>query len=133
MAITKVWIEEGCIVCNACEAECPDVFHVTEDSCHIKGEARVDGVENENKGKSPLKDDLQRKLEDSIVAAAGGEDLPPAWLQPLAPGGRLVAPMSKGSGQVLVVVDHVVERGVSQWLRTEHEAVLFVPLKSGVL
>ncbi|MBP1772574.1 MAG: hypothetical protein H6P99_1737, partial [Holophagaceae bacterium] len=23
MAITKVWIEEGCIVCNACEAECP--------------------------------------------------------------------------------------------------------------
>ena len=35
--------------------------------------------------------------------------------------------MSKGSGQVLVVVDHVVERGVSQWLRTEHEAVLFVP------
>ncbi len=72
MAITKVWIEEGCIVCNACEAECPDVFHVTEDSCHIKGEARVDGVENENKGKSPLKDDLQRKLEDSIVAAAAG-------------------------------------------------------------
>ena len=70
---------------------------------------------------------------DSIVAAAGGEDLPPAWLQQLAPGGRLVAPMSKGSGQVLVVVDHVVERGVSQWLRTEHEAVLFVPLKSGVL
>ncbi len=72
MAITKVWIEEGCIVCNACEAECPDVFHVTEDSCHIKGEARVDGVENENKGKSPLKDDLQRKLEDAIVAAAAG-------------------------------------------------------------
>jgi len=73
MAIIKVWIEEGCIVCNACEAECPDVFHVTADSCHIKADARQDGAENENRDvKSPLKDDLQRKLEDSIVAAAAG-------------------------------------------------------------
>ncbi len=73
MAITKVWIEEGCIVCNACEAECPDVFHVTADSCHIKADSRVDGAENENRdGKSPLKADLQRSLEDSIVAAAAG-------------------------------------------------------------
>jgi len=36
-------------------------------------------------------------------------------------------------GQVLVVLDHVVERGVSRWVRSEHEAVLFVPLKSGVV
>ncbi len=73
MAITKVWIEEGCIVCNACEAECPDVFHVTADSCHIKADSRVDGAENENRdGKSPLKADLQQSLEDSIVAAAAG-------------------------------------------------------------
>ena len=28
---------------------------------------------------------------DAIIAAAGGEDLPPAWLAQLAPGGRLVA------------------------------------------
>ena len=73
MAITKVWIEEGCIVCNACEAECPDVFHVTEDSCHIKGDARVDGHENENRDeKAALKADLQTSLEDSIIAAAAG-------------------------------------------------------------
>lgn len=70
---------------------------------------------------------------DSVVAAAGGEDIPAAWLAQLAPGGRLVAPMVKGRSQVLVVVDHVVERGVSHWRRSEHEAVLFVPLKSGVL
>ena len=71
MAITKVWIEEGCIVCNACEAECPDVFHVTEDSCHIKGDARLDGHENENRDeKAALKADLQTNLEDSIIAAA---------------------------------------------------------------
>jgi protein-L-isoaspartate(D-aspartate) O-methyltransferase len=71
---------------------------------------------------------------DSIVAAAGGEDIPHAWLEQLAPGGRLVAPTAAhGRGQVLVVLDHVVEGGVSRWVRTEHEAVLFVPLKSGVV
>lgn len=71
---------------------------------------------------------------DSIIAAAGGEDLPPAWLEQLAPGGRLVAPMATSRrGQVLVVLDHCVERGVSRWVRSEHEAVLFVPLKSGVV
>ncbi|NCT84607.1 MAG: protein-L-isoaspartate O-methyltransferase [Comamonadaceae bacterium] len=71
---------------------------------------------------------------DSIIAAAGGEDIPPAWLEQLAPGGRLVAPtVAGGRGQVLVVLDHIVEGGVGRWVRSEHEAVLFVPLKSGVL
>ena len=36
MAITKVWIEEGCTVCNLCEDTCPDVFEVTDDTCIIK-------------------------------------------------------------------------------------------------
>ena len=71
MSITKVWIEEGCIVCNACEAECPDVFHVTADSCHIKSDARQDGTEDENRSaRSPLQTALQSTLENSIVAAA---------------------------------------------------------------
>jgi len=67
---------------------------------------------------------------DSIIAAAGGDELPEAWLTQLAVGGRLVAPMhrSGGRGQVLVVVDRHVQ-GV---VRSEHEAVHFVPLKSGV-
>ncbi len=34
--VTRVWIEEGCIVCDACEAACPEVFQVTEDSCIIR-------------------------------------------------------------------------------------------------
>ena len=34
--VTKVWIEEGCIVCDACESAAPDVFEVTEDSCIIR-------------------------------------------------------------------------------------------------
>lgn len=67
---------------------------------------------------------------DSIIAAAGGEDLPAAWLDQLAVGGRLVAPMQApgGRGQVLVIVD----RTETQWLRQQHDAVNFVPLKSGV-
>jgi protein-L-isoaspartate(D-aspartate) O-methyltransferase len=71
---------------------------------------------------------------DSIIAAAGGEDIPQAWIDQLAPGGRLIAPTAAaGRGQVLVVLDHVVDGGVSRWVRREHEAVLFVPLKSGIV
>ena len=37
--VTKVWIEEGCIVCDACETAAPDVFEVTDDTCIIRPEA----------------------------------------------------------------------------------------------
>ena len=37
--ITKVWIEPGCIVCDACETAAPDVFDVQEDNCVIRPEA----------------------------------------------------------------------------------------------
>jgi protein-L-isoaspartate(D-aspartate) O-methyltransferase len=67
---------------------------------------------------------------DSIIAAAGGEDLPQAWLDQLAVGGRLVAPMVvAGGGQALMVVD----RSAGGWTRRQQEAVHFVPLKSGVI
>lgn len=36
MAITKVWIEDGCTVCNLCEDTAPDIFEVTDDSCIIR-------------------------------------------------------------------------------------------------
>jgi protein-L-isoaspartate(D-aspartate) O-methyltransferase len=66
---------------------------------------------------------------DSIVAAAGGEALPQAWLDQLAVGGRLVAPAraADGVGQVLLIVD----RTPDGWQTTVGEAVQFVPLKSG--
>lgn len=72
---------------------------------------------------------------DSIIAAAGGDDIPQAWLDQLAPGGRLVAPMTapSGRGQVLVLIDHVRDAAGSRFVRSLHEAVLFVPLKSGVM
>ncbi|MBB5204140.1 protein-L-isoaspartate(D-aspartate) O-methyltransferase [Inhella inkyongensis] len=72
---------------------------------------------------------------DHIIAAAGGESLPQPWLDQLAPGGRLVAPTLARDGvtQILVVVDHCVVSGRSEWRRSEHEGVLFVPLKSGLI
>ena len=33
--LSKVWIEEGCIVCNSCEDICPEVFKVLDDSCIV--------------------------------------------------------------------------------------------------
>jgi protein-L-isoaspartate(D-aspartate) O-methyltransferase len=64
----------------------------------------------------------------AIIAAAGGEALPQAWIDQLAVGGRLVAPVQGANGaQALVVVDKTA-RGITQTLL---EAVHFVPLKSG--
>ena len=65
----------------------------------------------------------------SIVAAAGGDELPAAWLDQLAPGGRLVAPVQSGpgAGQRLVIVD----RGPQGLVTQRQDAVHFVPLKSG--
>ncbi len=37
--VTKVWIEPGCIVCDACENEAPDVFQVLPDTCIVRENA----------------------------------------------------------------------------------------------
>jgi cytochrome b6-f complex iron-sulfur subunit len=34
--VTKVWIAPGCIVCDACENDCPEVFDVQEETCLIR-------------------------------------------------------------------------------------------------
>jgi cytochrome b6-f complex iron-sulfur subunit len=38
--VTKVWIAPGCIVCDACENDCPEVFDVTEETCLIRPPAQ---------------------------------------------------------------------------------------------
>jgi ferredoxin len=43
--IERVWIEEGCIVCNLCEETCPQIFHVTEKNCIVRPGAAFDGLE----------------------------------------------------------------------------------------
>lgn len=64
-----------------------------------------------------------------IIAAAGGEAIPQAWVDQLAVGGRIVAPMALGDGrQALTVID----KTPTQVKQTVLESVLFVPLKSGI-
>jgi protein-L-isoaspartate(D-aspartate) O-methyltransferase len=64
----------------------------------------------------------------AIIAAAGGEAIPAAWIDQLAVGGRLVAPLQAADGaQALVVIDKT-PLGIRKSLL---EAVHFVPLKSG--
>ena len=64
-----------------------------------------------------------------IISAAGGENIPPAWLEQLAVGGRLVAPVANAQGsQVLVVIDKME----NSYKRSFLEPVHFVPLRSGV-
>lgn len=67
-----------------------------------------------------------------IIAAAGGEAVPQAWIDQLAVGGRLVAPVSAGvtnaGKQVLLVIDKTPQ-GIRQAVM---EGVFFVPLKSGI-
>jgi len=67
---------------------------------------------------------------DTIIAAAGGANLPPAWLDQLAPGGRLVAPMedARSGGQFLTIIDRLPDGQLQQSTAGQ---VLFVPLKSG--
>ncbi len=56
--VTKVWIAPGCIVCDACETTCPEVFQVLHDqeTCIIRPEA--------------LDAEFTKPLTDSIIEAA---------------------------------------------------------------
>ena len=70
MSIISVFIEEGCITCDACEEAAPDVFEVTDDTCFIKPDARLDGGFDRNDGKAGLKPAVIESLEDDIYDAA---------------------------------------------------------------
>jgi protein-L-isoaspartate(D-aspartate) O-methyltransferase len=65
----------------------------------------------------------------AIISAAGGENVPQAWVDQLALGGRLVAPTQTATGQQALVVIDKTPQGLQQTLL---EAVNFVPLKSGI-
>ena len=64
-----------------------------------------------------------------IIAAAGGESVPQAWIDQLAIGGRIVAPTHTANGQQALVV---LEKTQHELKQTVLEAVHFVPLKSGI-
>ena len=68
--VAKVWIDEDCITCDACQDICPEVFEVTDDSSMILAAVRTDGVFDRNVGGSPLVGTLGTELGDIIIEAA---------------------------------------------------------------
>jgi ferredoxin len=56
--ITKVWIAPGCIVCDSCENDCPEVFDVQEATCIIRPPA--------------MNAEFLKPLTPSIIVAAEG-------------------------------------------------------------
>ncbi len=64
-----------------------------------------------------------------IIAAAGGESVPQAWIDQLGMGARIVAPMFTSAGAQALMVIEKTPREMKQIVL---EAVHFVPLKSGV-
>ena len=71
-AVVKVWIDEGCITCDACENICPEVFHVEDETCVI-----LEGVNPSEWG-----DDIIEAADacpvDVILFEVAGGDEPPA-------------------------------------------------------
>ena len=68
--VAKVWIDEDCITCDACQDICPEVFEVTDDSSMILAAVRTDGAFDRNVGGSPLVGNLGTELGDIIIEAA---------------------------------------------------------------
>ncbi len=70
MTIFSVYIDDGCIVCDACEEAAPDVFEVTDDTCFIKPTVRIDGGFDRNMDQSGLKPEIISAMSDDILDAA---------------------------------------------------------------
>ena len=64
---------------------------------------------------------------DAIMAAAAGDELPPAWVEQLKIGGRIVAPVGNLQQQLIVATKDASGRVQ----RSGKEAVRFVPLRGG--
>ena len=120
--VAKVWIDEDCITCDACEDICPEVFKVTDDSSQILAAVRTDGVFDRNVGGSPLVGALGTELGDIIIEAAeacpvevikyelmsdGAADAPveaaPAEVEAAAPAAAAAVPAA-GASEALAAV-----------------------------
>ena len=67
MAITRVWIEEGCTMCGLCSDACPEVFELDEDADTAKVIAGANLNDNEETIKEAAEDCPEDviKLEES--------------------------------------------------------------------
>jgi protein-L-isoaspartate(D-aspartate) O-methyltransferase len=65
----------------------------------------------------------------AIVSTAAADDIPAAWVEQLAPGGVIVAPLGRDD-QVLTVLSKSLEGRI---VRQQHQPVRFVPLLQGTV
>ena len=47
MSLSRVWIEDGCILCNLCVEICPATFVIENDYCDVRSDADIDENEEE--------------------------------------------------------------------------------------
>jgi len=68
--VAKVWIEEDCITCDACQDICPEVFLVSDDSSKILAAVRTDGVLDRNVGGASMAGSYGSDYGEMILEAA---------------------------------------------------------------
>ena len=68
--VAKVWIEEDCITCDACQDILPEVFEVTDETSYIKADVREDGSFDRNTGFSSIKNEFRSEYSELIEEAA---------------------------------------------------------------
>ena len=47
MGLSRVWVEDGCILCNLCAEISPEVFVIEDDHCYVRSDADLDDHEEE--------------------------------------------------------------------------------------
>ena len=68
--VAKVWIDEDCITCDACQDICPEVFEVNDDTSKILAAVRTDGKFDRNEGGSLMVGSLGADYDEMILEAA---------------------------------------------------------------
>ena len=68
--VAKVWIEEDCITCDACQDIAPEVFEVTDETSKILAAVRTDGTFDRNTGKAPLAGEFGAQYGELILEAS---------------------------------------------------------------
>ena len=68
--VAKVWIDEDCITCDACQDICPEVFEVNDDTSKILAAVRTDGKFDRNEGGSLMVGSLGADYGEMILEAA---------------------------------------------------------------